>query len=128
MLIKMYLISFYYLLEIIKLRESNYDSNMKLNKLNNIVTKYNNIITPYKAQYNKKMGQQEKKTKKVKMKPIGIDFRKICEKLEIDYDLMKNVPGNQIFQEISKIMKKRYQRKIDEKTKEINVVKPVVKI
>ena len=68
--VKSTLISFYYLLEIIKLRIVSYNIDNNLKEANNIIKKYNNIIKPYISLYNKNMKEQEKKAKSINIKPL----------------------------------------------------------
>jgi len=127
MILKLYLITFYYLIEIVKLRNKVYDYNINLNKMNKIVDKYNIAIKPYMKIYNKNLNKQKEKTKEIYMKPIGINLERLCkEKFNINYDNFKHLPPNKIFIEIFKIIKKR--RKDELLKNKIEISKPNIKL
>ena len=127
MIIKAYLITYYYLLEIVKLRYKLLNYNDINYKLNNIIKKYNEIITPYMDIYNERLKKQDAKTHKVTMKPIGIDLKRLCEeRLNIDYKEFENVPPNMIFAKIIDIIRKRKTENII--NSKVEHTKPVVKL
>jgi len=119
------LISFYYLLEIIKLRKisNNLDNNLK--SANNIIKRYNNVIKPYIKLYNEQLEEQDKKSKVMKIKPIPINYEKLAKSLNIDINLIINKPLSAVFGIVSKIYNKRKERKINNNS---DYVKPIVKI
>lgn len=127
MIIKFYLITFYYLIEIIKSREKLEDNNKIINKLNNIVKDYNRIIAPYKEHYNKILETQKSKTYSVGMKEIELNIKKLVEdKFNINWNDVKHYPPNEIFSKCIKIINKRHRSKLVN-TKH-NIIKPVVNI
>jgi hypothetical protein len=127
MIIKIYLITYYYLLEIIKLREKMHDFHNTTLELNSVINRYNKIISPYMEIYNKNIKKQKENTHVVKMKPIGLDLQRLCEKkLNINYDDIKHLPANQIFMKILQIIKKRNTEKI--LNSNIDKAKPIIKL
>ena len=121
------LISFYYLLEIIKLRKITNNINNNLNNANNIINKYNNIIKPYIKLYNEELTKQNKKTKEMRIKPIYVNYEKISKSLNIDINLITDKPLSEVFRIISKIYNKHKERKISD-IKNTKYIKPIVKL
>ena len=124
--VKNTLISFYYLLEIIKLRIVSYNIDNKLTEANDTINKYNNIIKPYISLYEKSMKEQERKTMSLKIKPLVIDYKKFAIAMDVDYDEIKGKSTNELIIMMRNILSKRKQRNIT--NNEQNVIKPIVKI
>lgn len=120
---KIYLISFYYLLEIIKLRKKTYKIDKHLDKANNIIMKYNKIIKPYIKMYNESMNNPDYIVKKMVIKPIGIDYKKLAKSFKINYEEIKGLQIHEIFKIINKIsIKKREKEILNKKTNYINSI------
>lgn len=124
--VKSTLISFYYLLEIIKLRIVSYNIDNKLTEANNTIKHYNNIIKPYISLYKKSMEEQERKTKSLIVGPISIDYKKFAIAMDIDYDDIKDKSVNELITIMKKIIAKKKQRNITKN--EQDVIKSIVKL
>ena len=123
--VKNTLISFYYLLEIIKLRKVSVNIDMNLTKANNLIKHYNNVIKPYIPLYNKSMKEQEKKSLSLKLKPLSFNYKKFAEAMNLNYDDIKDKSVNELIAIMTKTFAKRKQRKIADKKQ--GVIKPIVK-
>ena len=124
--VKSTLISFYYLLEIIKLRITSYNIDKKLIQANDTIKHYNFIIKPYISLYEKQLKEQEKRTETLSIEPITIDYKKFAIAMDIDYDEIKGKSINELIIMMKKILDKRGQRNITKN--ERDVVKPIVKL
>lgn len=124
--VKNSLISFYYLLEIIKLRKVSYNIDKNLTSANNIIKEYNRIIGPYKDKYKEQMEEQKKRTKSMVIPPIKINYEKFAKSMDISIDLIRGKPLKELISIMKKIIAKRKEKEIAEK--KTTVIKPVVKL
>ena len=124
--VKNSLISFYYLLEIIKLRKVSYNIDKNLTSANSIIKEYNRIIGPYKDKYEEQMEEQRKRTKSMVIPPIKINYEKFAKSMNINIDLIRGKPLKELISIMKKTIAKRKEKEIAEK--KTTVIKPVVKL
>ena len=119
-IVKLNLISFYYLLEIIKLRKINVDYKYDINKTNSSIKQYNKLLKKHKKYFNE-YKDEEAETFKAKLTIQNPSFNidsidKLAKSFNVKPEVLYQLSTKQLLNLIKISIINKYKKSLEKKT------------